>query len=101
MGRLSVRHVEGVYPLAGEFDMAEVEMFVDATAEAMEGTDPVVLELSELGFIDSSGIHAIVRLSQRVGGRGLVLRNPRGTVARVIELIRVADAPGIDVEGRE
>jgi anti-anti-sigma factor len=101
VGRLSVRLVDGVYHLAGEFDMAEVESFVDATVQALDGTDAVTVDLSELTFIDSSGIHAIVRLSQRVGGRGLVLRNPRGTVARVIELIRVADAPGIEVEGRE
>jgi anti-sigma B factor antagonist len=100
VAELDVRYEDEVFYLVGDFDLSGVERFVEATSETLDDDDPVVLDLSELTFIDSSGLHAIVTLAERVGGRGFVLRNPRGTVARVFSIVRLEDIPGIDIEGR-
>ena len=46
--------------LAGELDMASARVLREAF-ETLPGTGPATLDLAELTFIDSSGLHEIVR----------------------------------------
>jgi anti-anti-sigma factor len=101
VSRLRMRAEGAIFYLAGEFDLAEVEMFAETTAARLDGQGPVILDLTELTFMDASGINSILKLAERVGGRGLVVRNPRGEVARVLGIVRLADVPGIDIERGE
>ncbi len=57
-----------------------------------------MLDLTDVTFLDSSGLNAILLLSQRVGGRSFVLRNPQEGVAKVFHIVRLADVPGIEIE---
>jgi anti-sigma B factor antagonist len=98
LGNLGVRLEEGIFYLSGEFDMAEVASFVDATEPALDGADAVVLDLEGLTFIDSSGIRSIILLAKRCGRRGIVLRSLRPEVAKIVEIVRLGDLPGITVE---
>jgi anti-anti-sigma factor len=100
LAEFTVRQEDGVFHLSGDFDMSGVETFVEETSATLEEDAPVVLDLAELTFIDSSGLSAIVTLAERVGGRGFLLRNPRGAVAKVFSIVRLEDIPGIDIEGR-
>jgi anti-anti-sigma factor len=66
----TVEPIERGFRLCGEFDLAAVELF-EAAVEGV-GAGIVVLDMSAVSFIDSSGIHAIVGLHRRltsVGGR--------------------------------
>jgi anti-sigma B factor antagonist len=101
VARLTVRSSEGVVYLSGEFDLAEVENFSRQTTSTIAGRDEVVLDLSGVTFLDSSGMNAIIWLAQCVGGRGFVLRNPQPGVARVLAIARIADIPGIQIEQSE
>jgi anti-sigma B factor antagonist len=100
VAELTVRREGGVFHLSGDFDLTGVDTFTESIAATLDGDDAVVLDLTDLAFIDSSGVHAIVALAERVGGRGFVLRNPRGAVAKVFSIVRLEDIPGIEIEGR-
>ena len=76
--------------LGGELDIAsvaELNEVLDSTREPQ-----VVIELSALTFVDSSGAAALVRAKQEAEseGRSLVLRAPSKAVNRVCELLGMA-----------
>jgi anti-anti-sigma factor len=64
---------------AGELDIATVPQLVGILRLSQLRARLVVLDLRELEFIDSSGVHAIVSASiraRRLGGRLVLLRAP-------------------------
>jgi anti-anti-sigma factor len=97
MAGLTIRSEGEVFYLAGEFDLAEVDGFDEVTAVALNRNDPVVLDLTELTFIDASGLRAVVRLALCVKG-DFHIRNPQPHVMKVIEIMGVADLPGMKIE---
>jgi anti-sigma B factor antagonist len=101
MGNFAVRRDDGVFHLFGEFDLAQAKTFAKETEPALGGGDSVVLDLRGLTFIDSSGVRSIILLARRCGRRGIVLRSPRGEVAKVFGIVRLGDVPGITIEGEQ
>ena len=97
-GSLTVRSRASIHYLSGEFDMLALDFFEDAIMSRLDGDDPVVLDLSELTFMDSSGVYAIVQLAERLGYPSLAIRNPSPAAARVLELTRVEDVPGVQIQ---
>lgn len=80
--------------LSGELDHHQAKYAMSAVDELLDEHLPrdCVLDLSELSFMDSSGIALIIRLSRRMkdlGGR-VWIENPAAQPRRVI------DASGID-----
>jgi anti-anti-sigma factor len=73
----------------GELDMATAPQLAAALLGAMESGDAdVVIDLSGVSFIDSSGIATIVRSHHALQSarRGLTLRNPTNTVRRTFAI---------------
>jgi anti-anti-sigma factor len=71
----------------GELDLATIEAFEEAVASVGEG--PIVIDLTAVRFIDSSGIHGIVRARQARAERGVaaaLVVAPRSAVDRVLEM---------------
>ncbi|HSJ50160.1 MAG TPA: STAS domain-containing protein [Actinomycetota bacterium] len=82
--------------LTGELDLAAYEAAERALASLFEATDDVVLDVSRLEFVDSSGIRLFIRLHQALGENGsLILRSPTEHVARVLE---IAGLPALGVK---
>jgi anti-sigma B factor antagonist len=78
--------------VAGELDVATAPDFERVVREAERQAGLVVLDLRELAFIDSSGLHAIVNANiraRRLGRRLIVLRGPP-TVHRMFTLTTFA-----------
>jgi anti-sigma B factor antagonist len=74
--------------VAGELDVATAPDFERVMREAERQAGLVVVDLRELAFIDSCGLHAIVNASiraRRLGRRLVVLRGPP-TVHRMFTL---------------
>jgi anti-sigma B factor antagonist len=74
--------------LAGELDLASVPILRDCL-EGLDGVfGRVVLDLTELTFIDSAGLNLLVITKQRFEPqlRELVLTNPGSAVRRVLEV---------------
>jgi anti-sigma B factor antagonist len=75
--------------ISGELDLSTTEQVRSAVEAALDGGQHrVVFDLSELTFMDSSGIALLVRVAQRVGE--VELRNPTPIVRRLIELTGLA-----------
>lgn len=86
--------------LAGELDLASVPELEAALVAPVPG-ELLVVDLRELGFIDSSGIHVLMRLDteSRAQGWSLVVVRARPEVQRILDLcrlgerVRLVDAP--------
>jgi len=89
---------DGSLLLRGELDMANAQDLRDFAAFAVDSTREVVLDLTDLTFLDSHGIKAIVRLAESACPHGLVLRSPRDNVRRVFDIVKIEDIAGIRVE---
>jgi anti-anti-sigma factor len=75
--------------LSGELDCQSSPQLADALTSAADGGRPIVVDLTELHFIDSSGLHVL--MSGADGGkRSLVC--PPGNVHRVLEIVRADKA---------
>ena len=96
MANLSIRfNREGVtltVSLAGELDTQAAKRLQSAIEEAEESdAATIVLDLSEVRFVDSSGVVALlmaVRRSDRRGGR-LMVRAGSGEARQLLELTAI------------
>jgi anti-sigma B factor antagonist len=90
----------------GELDLASAPQLDDALSEAASGSVAVILDLSELTFMDSSGLHAILTARARMAAadcRLVLLKGCRQVqrifevtgVDRVLEFVSVRDARGL------
>jgi len=87
---------EGVVWLSGELDMASVDLFSDRVIANVRGPQ-AVLDLSDLTFVDSSGIRAILRLAQACG-QGVVLRNVPDNVRNVLAISGIDETMGVRID---
>lgn len=77
--------------LAGAFDAAAAADARPRLDTVIEGDGDVVFDLSDVDFIDSSGIGAIVFLFKRLTakGRGLRLAGVHGQPLQLMEFLRI------------
>jgi len=77
--------------LSGEVDLSWSQDVRRAVLAAFAGKEPVGVELSAVGYIDSSGIAALVEGLQqaRAQGRHFALVAPSDAVRAVLELARL------------
>ena len=85
---------------AGEVDMTVSPTFERSLLEAAttgEGR-AVVVDLESLRFLDSSGVHALVKgyHAATAAGGSLTVRGATGVVARVLYITGVAEALGMN-----
>ena len=100
---VEVTSIEGetVLTLRGELDLSTQPRFMAALAGLDDRLTRVVLDLSELTFIDSANIRTIHRVQMLAGLRGtaFVLRSPNPDILRIMELMSLSPRVG-DAEGR-
>ena len=92
---------DGAIMVVGELDMASAEDFSRAAVWIVERGHEVVLDISQLSFIDSAGLRAIIRLAEEACPNGLVLRSPTDQVVKLMEIVGIEDFIRIRVEGPE
>jgi len=72
--------------LSGEIDLESVAELRSAIASATAGhPDRLVLDMSGVSFVDSSGIHALIDATELAGS--VCLRSPSRQVRCVIEIV--------------
>lgn len=77
--------------LRGELDLSTVGKVEDELQHVESGAKVVVLDLSSLTFLDSTGLRCVVRADERAredGRRFVVVRGPEA-VQRVFEITRL------------
>jgi anti-sigma B factor antagonist len=86
--------------VTGELDVAGAELTGRTIAEAVPNdARGLVVDFSDLDFIDSSGVAMMFMLSRRLGSRRQALRcvAPAGSpVARVLEIVEFDRAAPVD-----
>ena len=84
--------------LRGELDLATYDAAMEGLSELFGATGDVSLDLSELTFVDSSGIRLFIQLHQSLGEGGrLILRDPTPHVAGILEIAGL-DGLGVRLE---
>lgn len=90
----SRRRDEYVIELAGELDLSGVGRVSEAFAVALDsGAQAIVLDLREVEFLDSTGVHTILKAERSASEAGrdfVVVRGPR-QVQRIFEISGIAD----------
>jgi anti-sigma B factor antagonist len=85
------------FEVGGELDLATADLLVQRVVPAASIADgDVVLDVGEVTFIDSAGVHALARISKALPNpHRLVLANLTPQLRRVIELTGLDQMPGI------
>jgi anti-sigma B factor antagonist len=77
-----------IVQLVGELDISSVPALRQQLTELLASDGDVVVDLSGLTFMDSSGISVLIVAHKRARsqGRKMTLRRPGGTVAKVLAI---------------
>src|SRR3954451_2365814 len=72
----------------GEIDLATVDLVREAVERDLQSGDDLVLDLREVGFMDTSGLRYVLELVERSSRDGFAVRLVRGPAAvqRVFEV---------------
>jgi anti-anti-sigma factor len=90
------RNGRAIVFIAGEIDVNAREQIRDALARAREGSTDVIVDLSQVTFIDSTGINALVRGHREAPEGRFHVVGAIGPLRRVFE---VAGVGGVLLEG--
>lgn len=76
---------------SGEVDLATISAFRDALAQAAAQGRSIIVDMSGIGYIDSTGIHALVDQAAcaKESGDLVVLAAPTPTVRRVMDIVNL------------
>ena len=83
--------------LSGELDIAAAHTFVRTGTETFQRHGRLIADLSALTFLDSTGIRALLELTERCG-RGITLRAPSDNVRKVLDLTGIVGRAGIRLD---
>ncbi|GAA2898431.1 hypothetical protein Acy02nite_84390 [Actinoplanes cyaneus] len=74
--------------LSGDCDLPARDRMTAALLDAVSRSGAVFVDVAAVGFLDSTGVHALVTAYHAAQGRGgkLYVRNATGPVAAVLEL---------------
>lgn len=82
----------------GDIDLASAPDLDGPVSDALgRPGDRLVIDLSEVGFIDSTGVSALVKARNRAAevGKVVVLRNPRPLVGNALRLLGLLEMFGL------
>jgi anti-sigma B factor antagonist len=94
----SVRVLPGtaalILEVEGEVDMLTAPALLKAIDEVPEGTSCVVVDLTMVSFLDSSGLNTLVQGRRALDAREVAMRvvvPPDGAIRRVFEITRLTE----------
>jgi anti-anti-sigma factor len=88
------------FRLIGELDISNADTLRAVLDREIDREGDITLDLSELTFIDSSGIRVLLRTMDRLHGRGrLLLLSPTSSVQSILSLMGLDGRDAIRVVG--
>ena len=78
----------------GEIDLATSRIFREALVEAVESRRHLIVDLSAVSFLDSTGLGVLVHTQKRIATthKSMSLVGPTGMVAKVLRITRIDEA---------
>ena len=89
---------DGVLYLTGELDLAYEDALRAALEKRWDGRGELIIDLSQLVFLDSTGVNALARVSARSDAGRVLLRSPDPRVLRVLELVGCTAWPNVAIQ---
>jgi anti-anti-sigma factor len=87
-----------VIAFSGEIDLATSPEMSSALEPWTRAGGPVTIDLSEVTFMDSTGVHALVDAARALGDRGcIVIHGAHDGLSKVFALLRLDWVPNIHV----
>lgn len=85
------------FRLSGEIDLSNVDQLATALAPEVREGNHVVLDCTSLGFIDSTGMAALLTICKSLGGSGrLTLRAVPTSVAKAARVLGLDRVPNLE-----
>ncbi|MGH2733245.1 MAG: STAS domain-containing protein [Actinomycetota bacterium] len=79
-----------VFRIFGELDLATAGSLAAALQPELDTVGDLILDLSELTFMDSSGIKVLIKATSKLEGKGsLILRSAGESIRRVLTLTQL------------
>jgi anti-anti-sigma factor len=88
-----------VVQVCGELDLNTAPQLRDALTELLDGgATELIVDLSGVSFLDSSGINVLIRAAKRLsdGGGTLRLRSPSSQARNVLEMTGLLEAMPVE-----
>jgi anti-anti-sigma factor len=86
------------YRLQGEIDLSAADALARTLQRAVDDEGSLQLDLSDVTFLDSIGLAVVIRTALSLEGRGtLILKGPRPSVRRVLEISGTLRVPNVEV----
>lgn len=80
-------------------DLSTAGQLMERLAGDLRDGGDLTLEIEEVSFMDSAGLHAIISVAKSIGGRGtLRLLAPSAQVLKLLQVTAVERWPGVRVE---
>jgi anti-anti-sigma factor len=83
-----------VVVVSGEVDVATGPELRTALSTALDGARRVIVDISAVGFMDSTGLNAVVRARQKANGCGAELV-VRGAAPQLVRLFEISGIEGL------
>ena len=90
---------QGILRVRGEVDLSNADELIQAIHDASRGGNEVEIDLSELRFIDSSGLHAIRRAAASANCGPIVLVDVPSRFLRIIEIVGLDRTRSVRLRG--
>jgi anti-anti-sigma factor len=87
----------GLFRLFGDLDTYTVPSLEAALEDAVAAGGPVVLDVTELGFIDSAGVRTLIHTAKSLASGCLIVHGTRDQVGKVLEISGIERAENIHV----
>jgi anti-anti-sigma factor len=96
--RVSRVGADGRFKLSGELDLACSDGLAEVVSLAIEQGADITLDMSDVRFIDSSGIRALLAISRQLHGRGrLILESAIPLVRRILDTAGADRFPDFEI----
>jgi anti-anti-sigma factor len=89
---------DGVLYLSGELDLAYEDDVRAALENRSAAKEELIIDLSQLVFLDCTGVRALANVSTRPEAGRVLLRSPDPRVLRVLELLGCTAWPNVAVQ---
>ena len=90
------------FRLSGELDLSNVDQLVTALSPEIREGNHLVIDCTELEFVDSTGMSALLQICKGLGVSGrLTLRKVPSVVAKAAHVLGLDRVPNLELAGSE
>lgn len=85
---VEIKNTDNISKIIGEVDIATAKQFEKAITDLLEVEDLVVLDMTDMDYIDSTGMGILMNLKKNVLGENqdIVLYRPKRSIQKLFQL---------------